>query len=60
MKINPCPKCGRKPVEMKVYANIFFCGWKIECFDCGLHTGNYASLYKAVTKWNEMTKGENK
>jgi hypothetical protein len=42
---------------MKVYAEGFFCGWKIECSDCGLHTDRCASGSEAVAKWNEMTKG---
>jgi hypothetical protein len=60
MKINRCPKCGREPVSMKVYAGEFFCGWKFGCFDCELHTGNYASKSKAIAKWNEITKGGGK
>ena len=59
MQINRCPKCKRIPVSMKLYAGMFFCGWKIECFDCGLHTGTCTFLNEAIAKWNEFTKGEN-
>lgn len=61
MKINRCPKCGKVPVSTKEYADMFFCGYKIECLDCGLNTGYYAAKSKAVAKWNELTnkmKGE--
>ena len=60
MQINKCPKCGREPAPMKVYADGFFCGWKFGCFDCELHTVCCAASSEAIAKWNEMTKGENK
>lgn len=55
MQINQCPKCGREPVSMKVYASTFFCGWKIECFNCELYTGCCKSEGRAVAKWNKLT-----
>jgi hypothetical protein len=65
MKINRCPKCGRKPIifskatvsEAFILENI-----KVEakCYDCGLHTGDCSTRDEAVEKWNEMTGGETK
>lgn len=55
MKINQCPKCGREP---RRYRYIFGHKYQIECLECGLDTGLCESADEAVTKWNEMTKGE--
>lgn len=60
MKVNNCPKCGREPVSVRVYAGLFFCGWCIECLACKLNTSFCKTEYEAVTKWNELTKGVNK
>ena len=60
MQINRCPKCGREPVSMKVYAGMFFCGWQVECFDCRLHTGWCKTKDEVVAKWNEIAKKETK
>ena len=35
------------------------CVVDIACEDCGLYSGNSDTYKQAVTKWNEMTKGEN-
>lgn len=60
MKINPCPKCGREPVSMRVFTNMLFRGWRVKCLDCELHTGCCETRDEAVEKWNELTKGVNK
>lgn len=61
MKINRCPKCGRKPSFNKLF-NIKFepIGYEVECYDCELSTGRLDTLDEAEAKWNELTKGENK
>lgn len=59
MKINRCPKCGRKPGEIRV-KSISHPGVEFECYDCGFHTGRCKTRNEAIEKWNEMTKGENK
>lgn len=58
MEINRCPKCGGEPVYMKMYAGVFFCGYRVECFACRLHTGCCKTKDEAIAKWNEMTKGK--
>lgn len=60
MKINPCPICGQEP---KIYCgktliNGVLRDVKIMCDDCWLYTGICKTLDEAVTKWNELTKGE--
>lgn len=62
MQINPCPKCGRLPnvilYRNEEYYNQF--DFEIICYLCGQSTGRCASEDEAVTKWNELTKGETK
>lgn len=68
MVINKCPKCGREPSVIKLFKlnnernHLYLLknGWEVECYDCGLHTGRCETQSEAVTKWNELTKGENK
>lgn len=62
MKINKCPKCGREPSILIWRRNDdeeTISGYEAECYDCGLHTGCCETRNEAITKWNELTKGEN-
>lgn len=62
MEINQCPKCGREPSNIELInplKTLEILGYEIECYDCGLHTGSCKTQDEAVTKWNELTKGEN-
>ena len=56
MQINRCPKCGQKPGFAKLYSGMYFCGWRLECFDCGLYTGCCKNEDEAIAKWNELAK----
>lgn len=60
MQINRCPKCGREP---SVYCCTAFLNGEmrdvnIECEGCRLYTRTYKTRDEAISKWNEMTKGE--
>ena len=57
MKINRCPKCGRKP---RVYCgeallNSEMRDMSIECYGCGLYTGSCKTRDEAVEKWAQMS-----
>lgn len=54
MKINKCPKCGRKPSVILLVRKSSL-GHEVECYDCGLHTGCCETHHKAIDKWNELT-----
>lgn len=56
MQINRCPKCGRKPIEIRC-ATISrkVIGFKFICDFCFTTPGMYKTRPKAVAKWNEMT-----
>ena len=62
MKINRCPKCGRSPLIISEYNSDGdeYCGSKIMCCYCRLYTETCETMQKAIAKWNELTKGENK
>jgi hypothetical protein len=59
MQINRCPKCGRKPSEIRL-KSITNYSVEIECFDCGLYAGEFKTRDEAVAMWNEMTDGGTK
>jgi Lar family restriction alleviation protein len=63
MQINRCPKCGREPVILITRNNdesesIY--GYRAECYDCDIWADIGNTKAEAVTKWNELTKGETK
>ena len=58
MKINPCPICGREPGVWIHEADFYTIGYEFSCGGCGFYTGSCETRDEAVTKWNEMTKGE--
>ena len=65
MKINPnrCPKCGRDPAEVAtttISSPRKSTVYKILCLNCFTTSGTWKTRRKAIEKWNEITKGENK
>lgn len=67
MKINKCPKCGRKPIIMPWTQHSLSISstedislkekrYQVECEDCGLYTRCCKERTEAIEMWNRMTK----